>query len=65
MLLLSFHAGRHNNLIFQELRKYRKSLSMTQICGKEYRANQQMLNVNNLLFTNQRICFLSQEEYLA
>ena len=38
---------------------------MTLIHGKEYRVNQEMFNVSNLLFTNQGICFLSQEEYLA
>ena len=36
---------------------------MTQIRGKEYGVNQEMFNVSNLLFTNQSICFLSQEEY--
>ena len=65
MLLLSFHAGRHSNLQFQELRKYRKSLSMTQIRGKEYGVNQEIFNVSNLLFTNQGICFPRQEEYSA
>ena len=64
-LPLSFHAGRHSNLLFQKLRKYRKSLSMTKFCGKEYGVNQEMFNVSNLLFTSQSICFLSQEEYLA
>ena len=65
MLLLSFHAGRHSNLQFQELRKYRKSLSMTQIRGKEYGVNQEIFNVSNLLFTNQSLCFLRQDEYPA
>ena len=65
MLLLSFHKGRHSNLLFQELRKYRKSLTMTQIRGKEYGANQEMFNVSNLLFTHQSICFLRQEEHPA
>ena len=64
ILLLSI-AGRYRNLLFEELRKYRKSLSMTQIRGKEYGLNQEMFNVSNLLFTNQTICFLSQEEYPA
>ena len=53
ILLLSFHTGRHSNLLFQELRKNRKSLTMTQIHGKEYGVNQEMFNVSNLLFTNQ------------
>ena len=35
---------------------------MTQICGKEYGINQKIINVGNLLFTNQSICFLSQEK---
>ena len=52
-------------LLFLELRKYRKPLSMTQISGKEYGVNQEMFNVSNLHFTNQSICFLSQEEYPA
>ena len=65
ILLLSFHAGRRSNLLFQELRKYRRSLSMTQICGKEYAVNQEIFSVSNLLFNNQSICFLSQVEYLA
>ena len=38
---------------------------MTQIRGKEYGVNQEMFNVSNLLFTNQNICFLSEEEYPA
>ena len=63
--MLSFHAGRHSNLLFQELRKYRKSLTMTQIRGKEYGVNQEMFNVSNLLFTNQSICFLSHKKYPA
>ena len=62
-MLLSFHAGRHSNLLFQELRKYRKSLTMTQIRGKEYGVNQEMFNVSNLLFTNECICF--QHKYPA
>ena len=62
ILLMIFHAGRHGNLLFHELRKYRKSLSMTQIRGKEYGVNQEMFDVSNLLFTNQTICFLSHEE---
>ena len=65
ILFLSFHAGRHSNLLFQELRKYRKSFSMILIRGKEYAINQEMLNVSNLLFINQGLCFLSHEEYLA
>ena len=36
---------------------------MTQIPGKEYRVNQEMFNVSNLLFTNQS--FLRQEQYPA
>ena len=57
IMLLSFHAGRHSNLLFQELREYRKSLTMTQIRGKEYGVNQEMLNASNLLFTNQSVFF--------
>ena len=38
---------------------------MTKISGKEYGVNQEMFNVSNLHFTNQSICFLSQEEYPA
>ena len=41
ILLLSFHAGRHSNL-FQELRKNRKSLIMTQIRDKKYGVNPEM-----------------------
>ena len=65
MLLLSFGAGRHSNLLFQRLRRYRKAQTMTQFVGKEYGVNQEMFNVNNLIFTNQSICFLRQEKYLA
>ena len=64
-MLVSFHAGRHSNLLFQHLRRYRKSQTMTQIVGKEYGVNQEMLNVNNLIFANQSICFLRQEKYPA
>ena len=46
-------------------KKNRKSLTMTQIHGKEYGVNQEMFNVSNLLFTNQSICFLRQEGYPA
>ena len=38
---------------------------MTQIHGKEYGVNQEMINVSNLLFTNRSICFLRQEGYPA
>ena len=65
ILLLSLHAGRHRNLLFQELKKNRKSLTMTQNHGKEYGVNQEIFNVSNLLFTNQSICFLRQEGYPA
>ena len=65
ILLLSFHVGRHNNLLFQELRKNRKSLTMTEIRGKEYGVNPEMFKVSNVLFTNQSICFLRQDEYQA
>ena len=56
---------RHSNLLLQELRKYKKSLTMTQIGGKEYGVNHEMFNVSNLLFTNQSMCFLRQDEYPA
>ena len=62
--MLSFHAGRHSNLLFQELREYRKSLTMTQIRGKEYGVNQEMLNVSNY-FLPIKVCFLRPEEYPA
>ena len=39
---MSFHAGRHSNLLFQELRKSRKSLIMTQIRDKKYGVNPEM-----------------------
>ena len=65
ILLLSFHVGRDSNLLFQELKKCRKSLCSTLIRIKKYGVNQEMFNMINLLFTNQNICFLSQEEYLA
>ena len=35
---------------------------MTQIRDKEYGVNQEMFNMSNLLFTNQSICFLRQDE---
>ena len=38
---------------------------MTQIRGKEYGVNQEMLNVSNLLFPNQSVFFLRQDEYPA
>ena len=38
---------------------------MTQIRDKEYGVNQEMFSVNNLLFSNQSISFLRQEEYQA
>ena len=65
ILLLSFHTRRHSNLLFQELRKYRKSVTMTQIRGKESGVNQEMFSMSNLLFTYQSICFPRQEEYPA
>ena len=65
ILLLSFHVGRDSNLLFQELKKCSKSLCSTLIRIKKYGVNQEMFNMINLLFTNQNICFLSQEEYLA
>ena len=36
---------------------------MAKICGREYGLSQEMFNKSNLLFTNQSICFLSQEGY--
>ena len=36
ILLLRFHVRSYSKLLFKEFRKYRKSLSMTQIRGKEY-----------------------------
>ena len=65
ILLLSFHTRRHSNLLFQELRKYRKSVTMTQIRGKESGVNQEMFSMSNLLLTYQSICFPRQEEYPA
>ena len=38
---------------------------MTQVVGKEHGVNQEMVTVNNLIFTNQSICFLRQEKYPA
>ena len=38
---------------------------MTKICGKEYGVNQEVFNKSKLLFTNQSIFFISQEECLV